>query len=94
MTGPHTTEAAVTELIRELLARRPFVRFRVTLTGGHTQDVTDPDLAEVDRDVLRVYYRDPSAPGGKRWAAVVSLDHVVAVDTTEADHPFVVPAGG
>ncbi|MBX9580928.1 MAG: hypothetical protein K2X87_11520 [Gemmataceae bacterium] len=83
----------MTEIIRELLARRPFVPFRITLTGRSTQDVTDPDWAEIDRDVLRLYRPDPAAPGGRRWAAVVSLDHVVAVDTTDADPPIIIPAG-
>lgn len=86
----------MTELIRELLDRRPFVPFRITMGGKVPShyDVTDPGSAELTPSVVRLYRPDPAAPDGRQWAAVLALEHVAAVDTTAADHPYVVPAGG
>jgi hypothetical protein len=86
----------VTEIIRDLLARRPFIPFRVTLAGKVPayHEVTDPELAELTPSVLRLYRRDPAAPGGKSWTSVLSLLHVATIEITRADTPFVVPAGG
>ena len=60
------------DIIRGRIAARPFIPFRLTLTNGSTQDVTDPDMIEVDADaVVKLYRRAPaqpasSAPGTER----------------------------
>lgn len=84
------------DIIRDLLVRRPFLPFRVTLGGrvpSH-HEVTDPELAELAPSVLRLYRRDSAAPGGKSWTSVLSLRHVATLEITRVDTPFVVTAGG
>ena len=85
------------EVIRARLAARPFVPMQVTLTGGTTQDLAEPEFVEVDGDtaggVVRLFCRAPDQPGGRELHAVISLRHVVAVEDA-GDAPILVTSGG
>ena len=78
--------------IREMLARRPFTPFRITLIGGSVADVTNPDMAEITSDVLRLYRPDPDHPGMRLWSSLLALQHVNSVETIEHEYPFIVEA--
>jgi hypothetical protein len=83
----------VGEKIRTRLSMRPFISFRLILTGGMTHDVTDPDLAEVEADaVVKTYRRTPHRPSGRELQAIISLPHVVAVETAD-EYPILVVSG-
>lgn len=86
------------DVIRARLAARPFIPFRLTLTGGTFQDVTEPESVEVDGDttgdgVVRVFRRAPDQPGGRVWQTIISLPHVLSVEDA-GDLPILVTSGG
>ncbi len=81
------------DLIRARLAARPFVPFRLVLTGGHSSDVLDPDLAVVEGDdVVKVFSRPPGRPNGRDLKSVVSVPHVVLIEDVD-DGPILVVVG-
>lgn len=78
------------EVIRARLAARPFVPFRLVLTGGHSSEVLEPDLAVVEGDAVVKLFR--RVPGELDWGGTLSLPHVVSVEDAD-DGPTVVTAG-
>jgi len=81
------------DVIRARLAARPFIPFRLTLTGGMSHDVIDPDLVEVEADaVVKTYRRALNRPGGRELHSVLSLPHVVSVADAD-DCPILVVSG-
>ena len=72
---------------RELLDACRFVPFRVTMAGGTEADVVDPKSAELTPSVLRLYSESP-----KQWKSMLSLHHLIAVETLEHEHPIFVQA--
>lgn len=81
------------DLIRAWLAARPFIPFRLSMTGGSSQDVTEPDLAVVEGDdIVKVFYRSPGCPNGRDLKSVVSVPHVVLIEDVD-DGPILVVVG-
>lgn len=60
--------------LREHLERRPFVPFRVHLTGGAFFDIRNPDMAEVTRNTLHIAL--PLEGDRQRFAVIASV-HIV-----------------
>lgn len=71
--------------VLELLRRRPFRPFRITLTSGQTVDVWHPEMAIVGRSVVAVGIQP--APDDSLVADVVStlsLLHIVKMEPIHA----------
>ena len=63
-----------------LLSRRPFLPFRLTITGGVTYDITYPEAAMLTRSVLVIgIKRDIESPYWDEpvW---VALRHIVSAE--------------
>ena len=78
------------EPILSLLARKPFLPFRLTMTGGSVYEVRDPDHVEVRESVVELTRPDPSAPNGKTWRCTLALGHVTSIEVPFCDEPVVV----
>ena len=78
------------EPILALLARKPFLPFRLYMTGRYVHEIRDPEYVEVRESVLEIKRPDPSAPGGKSWQCTLALDHVVSIEVQMCDEPTVV----
>ncbi len=78
------------EDVRELLRRRPFQPFRMTLTDGRTYEVRHPELSVVGRSTVFVGFpaHDESEPIYDRYA-IVSLLHIMQLEPSgpHADRP-------
>ncbi len=61
------------EPILALLARKPFLPFRLYMTGRYVHEIRDPEYVEVRESVLEIKRPDPSAPGGKSWQCTLAL---------------------
>ena len=82
------------EPILAFLARKPFLPFRLHMTGGSAHEVRDPEYVEVRESVVEIKRPDPSAPGGKSWRCTLALGHVVSVEVPTCDEPTVVSREG
>ncbi len=78
------------EPILALLARKPFLPFRLHMTGRYVHEVRDPEYVEVRDSVVEIKRPDPSAPGGKSWHCTLALRHVVSIEVQTCDEPTVV----
>ena len=65
----------ITNNIRELLKREPFVPFRMVMSSGKHYDVTNPEMTLVLKSEVFVVFAD-----GDRWAHVPLL-HIATVET-------------
>ncbi len=73
------------EVIRALLAAHPFVPFRVVLTSGRAEDVTDRELAEMRPEgAVTLFVRPPGRPNGRITKAIVSTAHVALIEMDPA----------
>ena len=61
--------------IRELMAREPFLPFRLIMTSGKTYEVVSPNSAMVLKSEVFVVF-----PDGERWAHVPFL-HIASIET-------------
>jgi hypothetical protein len=77
------------DVVRQLLAQRPFLPFRISMTSRTVYLVEEPDLAVVRNGVVDIYRRKPGSPNGRELAATLSSDHIVSI-TEEDDGPVVV----
>jgi hypothetical protein len=66
--------------IESMLKHRPFMPFRIHMTGRSEYDITRPEMASVKPGVLVI---DLGPPRGKKQGGVVycSLDHIVSLET-------------
>ena len=83
-------------VVRSMMEQKPFVPFRVFMADRSVHEVRDPNWVELTDSALRLYRPDPSAPGGRSWHQILSLDHLVVIQPMLADEPAVVagkPAG-
>jgi len=82
------------EPILSLLARKPFLPFRLYMTDRSVHEVRDPELVEVRESVVELKRPDPSAPNGKAWRCTLALGHVVSIEVPCCDEPTVVSREG
>lgn len=81
------------EDLNELTRARPFVPFRIHMTGGTTYDILNPEFISVGRRIATIFRRpDPSVPYFETglW---ISLVHIVKVETIDPPVPQPTPAG-
>ena len=78
------------EPLLSLLAAKPFLPFRIHMTGRTVYEVRDPAYVEVRESVVEITRPDPSAPGGKTWQCTLALAHVVSIEVQCCDEPTVV----
>ena len=72
--------------LNELTRARPFMPFRIHLTGGTTYDITNPEFISVGRRVAAVgVRRDPNSPYFDA-PVFVALVHIIRIE------PIIEPA--
>jgi hypothetical protein len=79
------------EDLNELTRARPFVPFRIHMTGGTTYDILNPEFISVGRRIATIFRRpDPSAPFFETglWIALV---HIVRIETINEAIPEPAP---
>lgn len=78
------------EPIQSLLARKPFLPFRLYMTSRSVYEIRDPEYVEVRESVVELTRPDPSAPNGKAWHCTLALGHIVSIEVPACDEPTVV----
>jgi hypothetical protein len=68
-----------TELLR-LIQQRPFVPFRLHISGGTVYDVRHPDLVIVTIGFVAIGYPDPDHQGMALTADIVNMEHVIRIE--------------
>lgn len=66
------------ETIREMLARDPFVPFRIVLTSGKEYPIINPELVALGQTQITVY-----APRSDHFF-ILRLNQIASIDTVQA----------
>lgn len=68
-----------TELLR-LLQQKPFVPFRLHVTGGTIYDVRHPDLVITTIGFVAIGYPDPEHQGMALTVDIVNMNHIIRIE--------------
>lgn len=68
------------EAIRELLRRRPFMRFRVILSNGEAYEVVHPEFVVLTKNGMVITYPDSDR------ISICALLHIASVETEATPH--------
>ena len=68
-----------TELVR-LLQQKPFVPFRLHVTGGTIYDVRHPDLVIATVGFVAIGYPDPEHQGMALTVDIVNMSHIIRIE--------------
>lgn len=67
------------ELLR-LLQQKPFVPFRLHVTGGTIYDVRHPDLVIATIGFVAIGYPDPEHQGMALTVDIVNMSHIIRIE--------------
>jgi hypothetical protein len=83
-----------TELLR-FLQQKPFVPFRLHVTGGTIYDVRHPDLVIATIRFVAIGYPDPEHQGMALTVDIVNMSHIIRIEPiTTAQAPAPVSSSG
>jgi hypothetical protein len=69
------------------IQRRPFVPFRIVTSDGTNYDIRHPEMAMLFPTAVLVAFPNEKAPGTFSRFVLVSMYHIVRVETLEAPSP-------
>lgn len=76
--------------LRRLRQQKPFVPFRLHVTGGTIYDVRHPDLVIATIGFVAIGYPDPEHQGMALTVDIVNMNHIIRIEpiaTPQASSP-------